>query len=80
MLNLISSIPTTMREGFDMQDLPHRAASISLEHLGEVGGGSSRGFGCPRDSKCNAHCKTIPGRIGGYCTGFLDFRCVCYRK
>ena len=33
MLALISSIPTTVREGFDVQDLPPRATPVSAEQM-----------------------------------------------
>ncbi len=39
MLALISSIPTTVRDGFDVQDLPLRATSVSVEQMSEVFGG-----------------------------------------
>lgn len=39
MLALISSIPTTVREGFDVQDLPLRASTLSAETLTNVFGG-----------------------------------------
>lgn len=39
MLTLISSIPTTVREGFDLQELPPRASSMSAETLAIVFGG-----------------------------------------
>jgi hypothetical protein len=39
MLALISSIPTTVREGFDIQDLPLRASTLSAETLINVFGG-----------------------------------------
>lgn len=76
MLTLISSIPTTVREGFDVQDLPHRAASVRLEHLSEVGGGSAQGFGCPNEYSCSSYCRSIKYRCG-YCEGFLRLRCHC---
>lgn len=40
MLALISSIPTTVREGFDLQDLPPRASTLSPETLTNVFGGN----------------------------------------
>ena len=54
MLNLISSIPTTMREGFDVQDLPHRATPLSAEHLSKVFGGACIKDGniCANDIEC----------------------------
>jgi hypothetical protein len=39
MLVLISSIPTTVRKGFDVQDLPLRASTLSAETLTNVFGG-----------------------------------------
>lgn len=38
MLDLISSIPTTVREGFDVQDLPLRAVPLTAEQMNEVFG------------------------------------------
>lgn len=38
---------------------------------------TAEGFGCPNDSKCHKHCKSV-GFDGGYCEGFLDLRCQCY--
>ncbi|XP_075535280.1 uncharacterized protein LOC142570854 [Dermacentor variabilis] len=35
-----------------------------------------RGFGCPLQSRCNAHCQSIQRRAG-YCDGPLKLRCVC---
>ncbi len=39
MLTLISSIPTTVCKGFDVQDLPLRATPVSVEQISEVFGG-----------------------------------------
>jgi hypothetical protein len=39
MLALISSIPTTVRAGFDVQDLPPRASTVSEDTLENVFGG-----------------------------------------
>ncbi|KAL1435415.1 hypothetical protein MTO96_000092 [Rhipicephalus appendiculatus] len=35
-----------------------------------------RGFGCPRQKKCNKHCQSIQRRAG-YCDGPFKLRCVC---
>nr|1FJN_A Chain A, DEFENSIN MGD-1 [synthetic construct] len=37
------------------------------------------GFGCPNNYQCHRHCKSIPGRCGGYCGGWHRLRCTCYR-
>ncbi len=54
MLTLISSIPTAVREGFDVQDLPPRATSVSAEQMKEVWGGlcSLIGQRCFRNRDC----------------------------
>jgi hypothetical protein len=39
MLTAISSIPTSVREGFDVQDLPLRASTLSEDTLRKVFGG-----------------------------------------
>jgi hypothetical protein len=53
MLALISSIPTTMREGFDVQDLPPRATPMSQEQMSKVFGGCRReGSTCWVGSQC----------------------------
>lgn len=39
MLTAISSIPTNVYEGFDVQDLPPRASTLSTENLVNVFGG-----------------------------------------
>ena len=61
MLALISSIPTIVREGFDVQDLPPRASTLSedtLENvLGSIGCGKVGKFcinttDCCRGLKC----------------------------
>lgn len=38
---------------------------------------TAEGFGCPVDSKCHEHCKSV-GFDGGYCEGLFDLRCQCY--
>ena len=78
MLALISAIPATMREGFDVQDLPPRATSVSAEQMKEVWGGqcSSTGQRCIRNRDCcSKRCIKLnifpsPGQNPGY------FRCV----
>jgi hypothetical protein len=40
MLTAFSSIPTNVREGFDVQDLPLRATSVSAEQMKEVVSGA----------------------------------------
>lgn len=53
MLALISSIPTTVREGFDVQDLPHRASTLSEDTLENVFGGCRKGGQwCLADNQC----------------------------
>lgn len=63
MLALISSIPTTVREGFDVQDLPHRASTLSEEQMSKLFGGacSPRGASCVNDDDC---CKDAPDCVG----------------
>ncbi len=48
MLTLISSIPTTVREGFDVQDLPARASTLSEEQMKKMFGGECK----PRGAQC----------------------------
>jgi hypothetical protein len=45
MLALISSIPTNVREGFDVQNLPLRASNLSKVTLANVFGSA---FPCPK--------------------------------
>ena len=55
MLALISSIPITVREGFDVQDLPHRATPMSQEQMSKAfGGGKCRREGalCVYGGQC----------------------------
>lgn len=53
MLDLISLIPTTVREGFDVQDLPSRAISLSAEQMSKVFGGCVFDGGrCYIDADC----------------------------
>ena len=63
MLALISSIPTNVREGFDVQDLPHRASTLSEEQMSKLFGGacSRRGSRCVRDRDC---CPDSPDCVG----------------
>lgn len=50
MLAQISSIPTTVREGFEAQNLPHRASTVNEGSLRAIFGG--------------AHCIPKGGRCG----------------
>ncbi len=61
MLALISSIPTTVREGFYVQDLPPRATSVSAEQMSEVFGGVCKPLGaqCRRSSECCYRLKCV---------------------
>jgi hypothetical protein len=54
MLTLISSIPTTVREGFDAQDLPPRASTVSEDTLENIFGGDCRPLRswCLFDNQC----------------------------
>lgn len=53
MLAIISAIPTTVREGFDVQDLPHRATSVSAEQMNKVFGGcKGEGGICISGAQC----------------------------
>jgi hypothetical protein len=63
MLALISSIPKNVREGFDVQDLPHRASTLSEEQMSKLFGGacSPRGAKCTFDRDC---CKRAPDCVG----------------
>lgn len=73
MLDLISSIPTAVRAGLDVQDLPLRATQVSAEHLSEVKGGDD---GCPRQpSRCDRDCRK-KGKVG-QCRGWFLAKCVC---
>lgn len=47
MLTTISSIPTTLRKGFDVQDLPPRASTVSEDTLGNIFGGKCLPAGLP---------------------------------
>lgn len=71
MLALISSIPTTVREGFNVQDLPHRASTLSEEQMSKLFGGacSPRGARCSRDRDC---CRAAPD-----CVGINPFNRTC---
>jgi hypothetical protein len=40
MLSNLSLIPTNVREGFDVQDLPPRASTVSEEQMSRVFGGN----------------------------------------
>ncbi len=76
MLTLISSIPTTVREGFDVQDLPSRAVTLSAEQMNKVFGGCVRDGGrCYIDADCCSNkplefnCKRRPGTKLSFCYG-----------
>jgi hypothetical protein len=64
MLTLISSIPTTVREAFDVQDLPPRASTVNEDTLenvfGSIGCGR-RGDFCFNSTDCcsGLKCKGI---------------------
>ena len=64
MLLILSSIPITVRAGFDVQDLPHRASTLNEDSLKDVFGGSRcirEGNLCsPRTSCC------YPTSCGGW--------------
>jgi hypothetical protein len=68
MLDVISSIPTTVHEGFDVQDLPPRASTLSEVTLENVFGGNC---GANR-----AYCAPFP-IIRSCCANFKcdKFRC-----
>ncbi len=60
MLALISSIPTNVREEFDVQDLPSRSVNLSAEQMNQVFGGCVReGYRCYRDSDCCCNERTV---------------------
>jgi hypothetical protein len=64
----ISSIPTSMHEGFNVQDLPPRASTVSEDTLGNIFGGKCQSVGtfCAFTACC-------PGLI---CPGhFWERRC-----
>ncbi|MEA5604852.1 hypothetical protein [Nostoc sp. UHCC 0252] len=63
MLDLISLIPTTVREGFDVQDLPHRASDLSEDTLANIFGGwcIRKGHICAFSADC---CRSAPNCIG----------------
>ena len=62
MLAQISLIFTTAREGFDVQDLPHRATPMSQEQMSEVFGGCrGRGRLCVFGFQC---CSSLQCRGG----------------
>ncbi|MEA5604851.1 hypothetical protein [Nostoc sp. UHCC 0252] len=77
MLAQVSSIPTTMREGFEVQYLPFRATPVDADHLKKVFGGACRGAGefciihrlfCCSELIC---IPTAPKGINGQCKRFL---------
>ena len=64
MLALISSISTTVRKGFDVQDLPPRASTVSEDTLENVFGGKClpAGISClflPRQCCPGLRCKRV---------------------
>ncbi len=48
------------------------AAHLSQEHAPPT-----ECCGCPNTPACAQYCQDTYGARGGYCEGFLDFRCVC---
>jgi hypothetical protein len=68
MLTLISSIPTTVREGFDVQDLPPRASIVSQNTLENVFGGASSCLGI--GASCNPNPPFLRCCPGSICSGF----------
>jgi hypothetical protein len=81
MLVLISSIPTTVRQGFDVQDLPSRSVTLSAEDLSRVFGGCvKQGRRCGKDADCccnkqyefNCVLRQVPG------TPYFAKLCTCY--
>ena len=81
MLALISSIPTTVREGFDVQDLPSRSVTLSAEDLSKVFGGCVKEGGrCSKDSDCCCNKRyefnCLNRRVLG--TPYYAYLCTCY--
>jgi len=76
MLVLISSIPTTVREGFEVQDLPSRSVTLNAEQMSQVFGGcSKRGKRCYIDADC---CGNTPiNRCCKYIKELGYKRCYC---
>jgi hypothetical protein len=81
MLLNISSIPTTIREGFDVQDLPSRSVNLSAETLSKVFGGCLKhGSRCHGDGDCccnkkyefNCYLRQVPG------TPYFAKLCTCF--
>lgn len=70
MLALISSIPTTVREGFDVQDLPLRASTVSEDTLENVFGGRC----LPEGASCNPNPPFVRCCPGLRCSGLI-LRC-----
>ena len=76
MLTLISSIPTTVREGLEVQDLPPRASTLSEDTLEKVTGGTCLPAGAlcasPRalltGRKCCPGLKCVQRGIDSFCT------------
>lgn len=69
MLNQILSIPTTVRAGFDVQDLPPRASALSEDSLENISGGRAR---C---RPIDAFCITDGDCCSRKCEGFLSRGC-----
>jgi len=63
MLALISSIPTTVREGFDVQNLPYRATPMSQEQMSKVFGGGN----CPGQPEYSGRPEGATCLYGGQC-------------
>ncbi len=70
MLILISSISTTVREGFEVQDLPPRATPVSAEHMSEVFGSACKrtgGICWVKETCCPGYYCRYAGRIPPRC-------------
>jgi hypothetical protein len=68
MLALISSIPTTMGKGFDVQDLPPRASTVSEDTLENVFGGAASCLGI--GASCNPNPPFLRCCPGLTCSAF----------
>jgi hypothetical protein len=74
MLDKISSIPTTVRQGLEVvQDLPHRASSLSESILSQVFGGCrTEGYVCSNSTPCcSGHTCRYTSRLNNY----LCYKC-----